>query len=75
MSRSKRKTPIRGITTAETEKQDKIEANRKLRKLNRMKIRKNDFDFFQLREVSNVWGFNKDGKKFLKNPTRNDLMK
>lgn len=75
MSRSKKKTPIVGITTAETEKKNKLEANRKLRRLNRIKIRKGDFEFFQLREISNVWGFDKDGKRYLKRPDRKDLMK
>lgn len=75
MSRSKRKTPIIGITTAETEKENKLEANRKLRRLNRMKIHKGDFEFFHLREISDVWCFDKDGKQYLKNPDRKDLMK
>lgn len=75
MSRSKRKTPITGITTAETEKKNKLEANRKLRRLNKIKMHKGDFNFFQLREISNVWGFDKDGKRYLKEPDRKDLMK
>lgn len=75
MSRSRKKTPIVGITTAETEKKNKLEANRKLRRLNRIKIHKEDFDLFQLREISNVWGFDKDGKRYLKKPDRKDLMK
>ena len=75
MSRSKKKTPITGITTAETEKKNKIEANTKLRRLNKIKMHKGDFNFFQLREISNVWGFDKDGKRYLKEPDRKDLMK
>jgi hypothetical protein len=75
MSRSKKKTPITGITTAETEKKNKLEANRKLRRLNKIKMHKGDFNFFQLREISNVWGFDKDGKRYLKEPDRKDLMK
>ncbi|KFF27699.1 hypothetical protein [Chryseobacterium vrystaatense] len=75
MSRSRKKTPIIGITTAETEKKNKLEANRRLRRLNRIKIDKGDYDLFQLREISNVWGFDKDGKRYLKEPERKDLMK
>jgi len=75
MSRSRKKTPIIGITTVVTEKKNKLEANRKLRRLNRIKIHKGDYDLFQLREISNVWGFDKDGKRYLKNPDRKDLMK
>jgi hypothetical protein len=75
MSRSRKKTPIIGITTAETEKQNKLEANRKLRRLNRIKIHKGDFELYHLREISNVWSFDKDGKRYLKEPNRKDLMK
>lgn len=75
MSRSRRKNPIIGITTAETEKKNKLEANRKLRRLNRIKIHKGDFEFFQLREISNVWMFDKDGKQYLEKPYWKDIMK
>ena len=75
MSRSRRKTPITGVTTAVTEKENKRDANRKLRRLNRIKIHKNDFDLFQLREISNVWEFDKDGKHYLKDPSKRCLMK
>lgn len=75
MSRSRKKTPITGITTAVTEKENKREANRKLRRLNRIKIHKKEYDFFQLREISDVWGFDKDGKKYLKAPDKKDLRK
>lgn len=75
MSRSRRKTPITGVTTAVTEKENKRDANRKLRRLNKIKIRKRDYDLFQLREISNVWGFDKDGKYYIKNPSKRSLMK
>lgn len=75
MSRSRRKNPIIGITTAETEKKNKLEANRKLRRLNRIKIHKGDFEFFQLREISNVWMFDKDGKQYLEKPYWKDIIK
>lgn len=75
MSRSRRKNPIIGITTAETEKKNKLEANRRLRRLNRIKIHKGDFELFQLREISNVWMFDKDGKQYLKKPYWKDIMK
>lgn len=75
MSRSRRKTPITGITTAVTEKENKRDANRKLRRLNKIKIHKRDYDLFQLREISNVWGFDKDGKRYLKDASKRCLMK
>lgn len=47
MARSYRRTPKIGITTAESEKDDKRQANL----------------YLTLREVSNGWAFGKDGKR------------
>jgi hypothetical protein len=65
MSRSRKKTPITGITTATSEKQDKRIANRRERRINRI-ILQTTGDETQLRlkrEISNVWAFDKDGKR------------
>ena len=75
MSRSKKKTPKTGITKAETEKGDKRNANRKFRRKTKVLVKKGDDQFVDLKEVSNVWSFDKDGKQFLKNPTKKDLRK
>lgn len=64
MSRSKKKTPKRGITGASSEKEDKRDANRKLRRKTKQQVNKEDEILLELREVSNVWGFGKDGKIF-----------
>ena len=66
MSKSSRKTPIFGNTTAETEKYDKRLANRRLRRIVRAVLEndKNIEILPTLREVSNVWVFNKDGKRW-----------
>jgi hypothetical protein len=65
MSRSRRKTPIFGITTARSEKQDKRLANRKLRHAvaGVLHVRPESV-LPTLREVSDVWGFDKDGKSW-----------
>lgn len=66
MSRSFRKTPIVGITTARSEKDDKRFANRCERHRARQAIRTcRDFDALVLplkREMSDLWDFAKDGK-------------
>jgi len=67
MSDSKKKTKIVGITTAKSEKEDKREANRKLRRITKQKIKKGEWDIPQLREVSNIWCFTKDGKIYSPN--------
>lgn len=64
MSRSRRKTPITGITTSESEKQDKQFANRKDRRVNGSILRAthDDTKIKIKREISNLWAMDKDGK-------------
>ncbi|HEX8524949.1 MAG TPA: hypothetical protein VF669_22050 [Tepidisphaeraceae bacterium] len=64
MARSRRRRPIFGITTSETEKQDKRLANRRLRRKVRVAVETGDEVLPVLREVSDVWGFDKDGKRW-----------
>lgn len=77
MSRSHRKTPICGHTTAETEKQDKRIANRSFRRTVRQQLgsRHPDAVISNIRAVSNVWSFDKDGKQFLHKPSKKDMRK
>lgn len=67
MSRSRRKTPIIGWTTAPSEKEDKRLANRRLRRIVRNILRtQEDPDVLpDLREVSDPWDMNKDGKQWI----------
>ncbi len=58
MSRSKKKTPVTGMTTARSEKEDKRHANRILRRVSKP----DPENAPALREVSDVWGMAKDGK-------------
>jgi hypothetical protein len=62
MSHSRRKTPVFGMTTAQSEKEDKRTANRKFRRATRRNV--NDPPT-RVREVADVWSFAKDGKKYL----------
>ncbi len=75
MSRSFKKTPKKGITSAETEKQDKRKANRRFRRKTKIQVQKEEPVLYEIREVSNIWSFDKDGKKFIKNSTKKDLRK
>ena len=64
MSRSRKRTPVCGFTTSDTEKQDKRLANRRLRRKVRVILSAEpDPELPALREVSNVWSFDKDGKR------------
>lgn len=80
MSRSFVRTPITGMTTADSEKQDKRLANRRLRRSTRQLLRDigPDTDTVvvpTLRDVSNVYAFDKDGKQWLDEPEPEDFRK
>ncbi|MCB4800316.1 hypothetical protein [Neotamlana laminarinivorans] len=75
MSRSKKKTKIQGITTATSEKENKQDANRKFRRIIKQKIKAEETELPELREVSNVWSFDKDGKRYSPEMTEKELRK
>ena len=64
MSRSRKKTPIHGITTASSEKQDKRLYNRRFRRVVKQVLRQApECEVLpHLREYSNPWSMDKDGK-------------
>nr|WP_156428593.1 hypothetical protein [Magnetospirillum sp. XM-1]CUW37142.1 conserved protein of unknown function\ len=65
MARSKRRTPIFGITTAESEQWDKRIANRRWRSAVRRAL-KFDADILpERREHSDPWIMAKDGKRWM----------
>jgi len=75
MSRSKQKTKIHGNTTAKSEKENKQDANRKFRRIVKQKVKLNKESLPGVREVSNVWCFDKDGKRYNSEMTEKDLRK
>ncbi len=77
MSRSERKTPITGITTATSGKQDKRIANRQLRRRVKQLLDVNPAtEVLPLeREVSDVWLMDKDGKIRFDPERHPDLMR
>jgi hypothetical protein len=64
MARSRKKTPICGITTARSEKQDKRLANRKVRRaVNQALTTSLELEVLpHRRELTNPWTMAKDGK-------------
>lgn len=64
MSRSRRKTPVQGITTAQSEKSDKRAYNRRFRRATKQAVQHSPSDEVMpiLREHSDPWGMSKDGK-------------
>ncbi len=73
MSRSRRHTPVCGITTARSEKADKRQAHRRLRARTRSVAARahseTDTVWPGLRDVSDPWAMAKDGKRPF-NPVR-----
>lgn len=67
MSRSNRKRPFCGNTTSESEKQDKGIFHKKWRRTSKQQLSDiedlDDLVFDTKREVSNVYGWAKDGKR------------
>ena len=67
MSRSRKTRPIIGVTTCASEKKDKSQAHRKLRAAVRSAVAADANALPTLRDVSDVWSFGKDGKRWLNN--------
>ena len=67
MSRSRRKRPFTGWAVADSDKEDKQISNRRLRRISKVELSDgwDDEDFIlpDIREVSNVYFFAKDGKQ------------
>lgn len=64
MSRSRLRTPIIGHAVCDSEKSWKRVANRTLRRATKAAIRGGADVMPHLREVSDVWTFGKDGKRY-----------
>lgn len=68
MSRSRFKTPVCGITKAESEKKDKRICNRGVRRNNRITIAVKDIDDLEVvtmetqESFMDIWSMDKDGK-------------
>ena len=75
MSRSRRKSKIRGLCSTDSEKQDKQEANRKFRRIINQKVKQEKTELPLIRELSNVWGFEKDGKIYDAEMREKDIRK
>ena len=66
------------MTTAKSEKADKQAANRRLRRITRERVPQFDTTSEILpisKETGNTWTMAKDGKQYLKKPSKKDLRK
>jgi hypothetical protein len=75
MSRSYIKNKIVGYTKKETEKRDKTIANKRYRRLVKVRIAKRSEILPLIREVSNIYQFDKDGKHYYAGMTKLEMRK
>jgi hypothetical protein len=75
MSRSYIKNKIVGYTKKESEKRDKTIANKRYRRLVKVRISKKSEILPLIREVSNIWSFDKDGKHYYAGMTKLEMIK
>ena len=80
MSRSRRKKPIFGNTTSDSEKRDKVIYHRRYRRRVENAIRESlqsgdEATFPHPDEVGDTWTWNKDGKTYWKDAKKEDLRK
>ena len=62
MSRSRRKSPVRGLASADSEKADKLASHRKLRRVARVAVEQRKEVLPLEKELTNTWSLAKDGK-------------
>ena len=77
MTRSRKKTPMFGISTSVSEKADKVAAHKRERRKVRTRLRvEPEAAVLPHRlEISNVWAYAKDGKRYRKTATKKDMRK
>jgi hypothetical protein len=77
MTRSRKKTPMFGISTSVSEKADKVAAHKRERRQVRTRLRvEPDAPVLpHRREISDVWAYAKDGKRYRKSASRKDMRK
>lgn len=74
MSRSKRKSPITGITTASSERFDKSKWHRRFRRAENQRIESSpESEPHHIRQFADPWSMAKDGKRYWRD--RPDLMR
>jgi hypothetical protein len=63
MSRSRRHTPVTGITKSESDTRDKVLAHRRQRRRVRTALASGHAEIVTRRKAGDVWGVAKDGKQ------------
>ena len=75
MSRSYRKTPIFGHACADSEKEDKRQANRSFRRTSKTLLASGKEPLHDVNQASEVWAMAKDGKSYWPDALAEDMRK
>ena len=75
MSRSKKKTPIIGFSSSDSEKKDKRIANRSFRHKAKQQIKTGQEPVTDMNEIITTWDMAKDDKRYIKKPTPKQMRK
>ena len=75
MSRSVKKTPIFGHTTAASEKQDKQRWNRAFRRVCKILVQKQEETPIKISAITEIWSGNKDGKTYWRGANKKNMRK
>jgi len=75
MSRSRKKNPYHGNTGDRSQKFEKRKAHKSLRQAEQRALRNNSEINPDVRDVSNPWGWRKDGKHRIAPESREELMR
>lgn len=67
MSRSRKKIPKLGFSSADSEKKDKRMANRMFRRINRQLLHSDKEPVSNMNEIITRWEMDKDDKRYVKN--------
>jgi hypothetical protein len=75
MSRSRKKTPKLGISSSDSEKEDKKIANRIFRRKGKQQVKSGEEPVSDMNAVMTTWEMAKDGKWYVKNPSPKQMRK
>lgn len=70
MSKSVKHSPCTTVATHKSNKADKIEANRKLRRKSKQALAQDKEPIYRTREISDVWDFSSDGLAYWVHPEK-----
>jgi hypothetical protein len=75
VSRSRKKIPILGFSSSESEKKDKRMANRMFRRINKQLLHTGNDLVNDMNEIMTRWEMDKDDKRYVKDVSSKEMRK